>query len=336
MQTPANTSLDEKRSTPDFRDFTYLIIAGTTKAGTGSLFYYLDDHPQVCCSNIKETRFFYNDENYPLPASYTLADGAANYQAYFSHCRGEPVRVEATPDYLYSPDTPRRIQDTLPDARLVFLLRDPIERVVSWYRFGKQQGLLPASLSFTEYVTVQFQNEKSGERSRKQSWRTLEQGRYSRYLQPYLDAYGQQNLLVIPFEAFKLNPLALLTRVSEFAGIDPEYYNAYAFEVHHKTMDMRNSQVHRFYVDFRRTVRLRVHDKYYLWKTMRRLRRSLEPLYLKFNTRQGEQVVIEAELMARLKAYYADEREKLSELLRQAQSTWLTPQPEQAGTRSAQ
>ena len=57
----------------------YIIIGGTTKAATTSLYFYLADHPNVCASNIKETRFFL-DADYPLPVKYRLEDGLEKYE----------------------------------------------------------------------------------------------------------------------------------------------------------------------------------------------------------------------------------------------------------------
>jgi len=95
----------------------YLIIGGTTKAGTTSLHAYLNDHPQVCASSIKETRFFL-DRDYPLEAKYRSDDGLEYYEEYFAHRGAAAVRVEATPDYLYSPGTAARLAAALPQAAI--------------------------------------------------------------------------------------------------------------------------------------------------------------------------------------------------------------------------
>jgi hypothetical protein len=307
----------------------YLIIGGTTKAGTSSLYFYLADHPQVCAANIKETRFFFNSDHYALPARYTLADGPDKYEAYFIHCREREVRMEATPDYLYSPETALWIRETLPHPKLIFILRDPIQRMVSWYRFARQQRLLPASITFTDYVDRQLESEATGVRSMEQPWRTLEQGRYAHYLQPYLETYNEHSLLILQYEDLKKDPVGLLMQVARFAGIDPAFYESYSFQVHNKTQAMRSNRVHKFYVDFRDAVRPRIHDKQRVWKAMRRLRRSFEPVYLQLNSRWDKPIVVADDLKTRLVEYYADDQWRLNEMLERR----ITPQPSSRGNR---
>ncbi len=319
--------------TRDAQEFLYLIIGGTTKAGTSSLYFYLADHPQVCAANIKETRFFFNSKHYALPARYSLADGPDKYEAFFGHCRERKLRMEATPDYLYSPESARWIRETLPHPKLIFILRDPIERLVSWYRFARQQRLLPASSSFAAYVERQLESEATGVRSAEQTWRILEQGRYAHYLLPYLEIYNEDSLLILHYENLREDPLDLLMRVARFAGIDPTFYESYNFQIHNKTREMRSNLLHRFYVDFRDAVRPRIHDKYWVWKSMRRLRRSFEPVYLRLNSIADEPVVVAEDLMSRLKEYYADDQRRLTEMLGWQRDSNVSLRPASKGRR---
>jgi len=134
----------------DLRQIPFLIIGGTQRAGTTTLYKYLSDHPNVCASSIKETRFFL-DKDYPLPSADRF--NGTNLDAYgkfFAHCTDlTKIRVEATPDYLYS-DTALKIADLLPRAKMIFILRDQVERMVSWYKYAIQRGLLEESISFEQ------------------------------------------------------------------------------------------------------------------------------------------------------------------------------------------
>ncbi len=332
--TAAEQLLRQESPPQDFQGFLYLIIGGTTKAGTSSLYFYLADHPQVCAANIKETRFYFNREHYTLPVRYSLADGLDKYEAYFTHCRERKLRVEATPDYLYSPESARWIRETLPQVKLIFILRDPIERLVSWYRFARQQRLLPDSITFAGYVERQLESEGASVRSMEQQWRTLEQGRYAYYLQPYLEIYDQDSLLILQYESLKEDSAGLLARVAQFAGIDPAFYEMYSFQIHNKSQVMRSNRVHQYYVDVRDAVRPRIHNKRWIWSSMRRLRRRIEPVYLRLNSRGNEPVRIAGEMMTRLKDYYAEDQRALAQLLDQQSDRNSLLQPVTRGNRN--
>ena len=158
-------------------DYNYLIVGGTTKAATTSLFTYLSDHPAVCAATYKETRFFLSDD-YPLPSKYRYKDNVEEYHLLFSDSNGMQLRMESTPDYLYCEKARERIAEFLPHAKLVFSLREPISRLISWYRFAKQIGKLPQTLSFDAYVKLLFTSTDCHQENEEQHLKTLQQGCY--------------------------------------------------------------------------------------------------------------------------------------------------------------
>ena len=92
------------------------------KCGTSSLHQCLDDHPGICMPRIKETDFFKTNENYQA--------GMEQYLGYFS---GDGIRGEISPNYSKChlfPGVPERIHQALPDARLLYIVRDPLERII--------------------------------------------------------------------------------------------------------------------------------------------------------------------------------------------------------------
>src|SRR5882762_395725 len=213
----------------------YLIIGGTTKAGTTSLHAYLNDHPQVCASSIKETRFFL-DRDYPLEAKYRSDDGLEYYEEYFAHRGAAAVRVEATPDYLYSPGTPVRLAAALPRAAVVFSLREPVARLVSWFRFARQSNRLPAGESFDEYVTRQFEGALPA--NPPQQLRALEQGRYAGYVRRFRDVLGAERVLVTYHEDLATDPRQVMRAICRFAELDGTLYDGYRFTAKNRTMDL--------------------------------------------------------------------------------------------------
>src|SRR3712207_6768036 len=112
-----------------------LVIAGVPKAGTGSLFTYLAQHPDICGSNVKETGYF----NHYDPRRHTgPPPSIETYARHFAHCSGERYVLEATPTYSYGGrPVLTAIRTVLGEPRIVIALRDPTERLWSAYTFQR-------------------------------------------------------------------------------------------------------------------------------------------------------------------------------------------------------
>src|SRR5438309_7032494 len=124
---------------------TFFII-GAAKAGTTSLHHYLDQHPEIQMSAIKEPHFFAGPENgLPFPPERVADRGA--YERLFDPRFA--VRGEASPSYTNFPrrsGVPERIKELVPDAKLIYLVRDPIERTLSHYQHAVAAGRETRSL----------------------------------------------------------------------------------------------------------------------------------------------------------------------------------------------
>ena len=118
---------------------THLIIAGTNKSGTTAVFRYLGDHPAVILSKFKESEFFLT------PIENRKGDVRERYQSQFLGNDSEPkLFVEATPQYLHGGITiANRIGSVFPDAKILFVLRNPADRVISYFRSSHGQPKLP-------------------------------------------------------------------------------------------------------------------------------------------------------------------------------------------------
>lgn len=299
------------------KEHSYLIIGGTTKAATTSLFSYLADHPQVCASSLKESRFFL-DTDYPVSSKYRFEDGLDKYEELFQHCHdAQLLRLEATPDYLYSLATPQKIKSSLPKVKFAFILREPISRLISWYRFAKQIGQLPPSFSFDTYVQEQLQAIEA-DLPRPQHMRALEQGRYSLYLQPYFDLLGQDNIYIAFQEELSREPTFVLKEFCSFAGIDPNFYSDYHFKILNPTKAMKNADLHRAYMQFRFQVRKSVYNRPAIRAILRQIRLLFEHFYFRLNTQSSELVVISLSTRELLKAYYSQEAKALADLIGKA------------------
>ncbi len=298
-------------------DYNYLIVGGTTKAATTSLFAYLTDHPAICAATYKETRFFLSSD-YPLPSKYRYTGDAEAYANLFPNCDDTQLRMESTPDYLYCEKARDGIAQFLPQAKLIFSLREPISRLISWYRFAKQIGKLPQTLSFDAYIELLFtylDTDRSGKAAEEQHMQTLQQGCYTLYLQPYLDQFGPARIHTLFYEELAAQPAVVMANLCDFAGIDAGFYTDYTFKVTNRTEKMRNSGLHRKYRDFRFRLRQWTHDKPIIHNPLRAIRRTIEPLYLRLNTQLDEKIQISEETRHRLVDYYQRDIEALAELI---------------------
>ena len=291
-------------------DYHYLIVGGTTKAATTSLFAYLADHPGTCAATYKETRFFLSTD-YPLPSKYRYQGDVEEYDALFPNRDEKQLRVESTPDYLYCDKARERIAASLPYAKLVFSLREPISRLISWYRFGKQIGKLPETLSFDAYVELLFSPAEQEE----QYLQTLQQGCYTIYLEPYFNRFGPERIHILFYEELAAQPSNVMADLCDFAVIDANFYHDYAFKVTNRSENMRNSELHRKYRDFRFRLRQWTHNKPIIHTPLRTIRKTIEPLYLRLNTQPNQKIQISEETQHRLIDYYKPDAHALSELI---------------------
>jgi hypothetical protein len=240
----------------------YLIIGGAPKSATTSLFRYLSDHPQVCPANRKETYFF--ARKFDFGGICNSGETLQDFEHFFSHCPSSGcMRIEATPYTLYSDQAAEKISDLLPGAEILFILRDPVERLISDYHFHLQRDHPFARDTFEEFLAAQ-RRMKSGVPN------LVELGCYLQYLHPFIDIFGQSRVSVMFFEEFKRDPSTEMLNLCNTIGLNPDFYSDYNFETHNKTAHIRNSWLNRTYIHMehyvaRTRARLMHHPKAYRW-----------------------------------------------------------------------
>jgi hypothetical protein len=185
------------------------IILGSQKAGTTSLYQVLRRHPEIYMPTKKELNFFFHDAEY--------GKGEDFYQAYFAPSPPTVKAVgEASPGYICHPQAPERIHQLIPNAKLIVTVREPIERAYSQYWDNRRS--LSETLTFPEVIEVAleatYQPGRLGYFSR---------GTYMQYIHRYLALFPEENLLVLPFEDLKADPLGFYRRCFEFLGVDPRF-----------------------------------------------------------------------------------------------------------------
>ena len=210
------------------------------------------------------------------------------------------IFLEATPDYLFSAGTPKKVKESLNDVKWLFILRDPIERLKSWFYFGRQVGELSAEISLEEFISLQL-NETANHR--KQIFRTLEQGNYSAYLQQYYELFGAENILLLSFGALEREPLKFMKTVCDFIEIDSGDYDDYKFSTLNSSVSLKHvGGIEKYYM----TVGTKM---FYFLRTS-----VFEPVYYRLNANKNGQEEIPLALKKQLANYYSGELQRLEKL----------------------
>ena len=234
------------------QNYRYLIIGGAPKSGTTSLYIWFAGHPAVCASSLKETRFFL-DLSSDLPsADRFTGSNLQDYEAYFRNCTPDlsSVRIEASPDYLYSL-TAVKIAHLLPQSRIVFILRDPVERMVSWYKFALQKDLIDQSMGFEDYVNAQIGLTVLPDTPI--HLQALSQCCYENYLPAFRAAFGSR-CLEIDFNDLKDNPDTVVAKICALIGLDDDYFAGFEFRKENASRVHHSARAVRLYNVIRRNV----------------------------------------------------------------------------------
>lgn len=179
-----------------------LVVIGGLKCGTTSLHHYLNLHPEIAMSRPKELNFFVAELNWELGPDW--------YASHFD--RRAAVRGESSPHYTNLPrfeGVAERMGDLLgDDARVVYMVRDPVDRMLSHYLHNLGGG----------YESRQLEEALADPGSA-----YVARSRYAMQAAPYLSRFGSERVLVVSREELASEREQTMRRVFEFAGVDPEF-----------------------------------------------------------------------------------------------------------------
>jgi hypothetical protein len=185
---------------PDF------IVIGVAKAGTTSLYDYLNDHPMIKMPETKEIHFF--DEGYD--------QGIESYLKHFPKKKTleYPLSGDVTPRYFVKKNVPKRVKNHFPDVKLILLLRNPVDRAFSHYK----QHLFPKTGdSFEKHLAREFL--KLSNKKNKEDLPLLQRGFYVKHLKEWLKIFPKEQILVLIAEDFYKNTQESMNMIYEFLNI---------------------------------------------------------------------------------------------------------------------
>lgn len=202
---------------PDF------LIAGVPKAGTTALHAALTAHPGLFLSAVKEPKLFLSDG--PPPTSGGPGDvqtyqehvwRRADYERLFAGARAGQVKGEATPFYLHDLESHARIRALIPEARLIVLLRDPVDRAHSNWTHLWNAGLEPEA----DFLEACLQEPARIRAGWAQFWHYVGLGQYGRQIEHLYRHFPREQVLLMRYRELKDSPAAALDRVCGFLGVE--------------------------------------------------------------------------------------------------------------------
>lgn len=216
-----------RRFTAPLRPLPDFVVIGVMKGGTTSLFEYLLQHPRVAGGHRKELHFF--DLNFRNETSaYRAHFPYRHHLRAAARAAGGPIRLgEASPYYVFHPGVPERLHRTLPEARLICLLRDPVSRAYSHYHHSVRRGY--EDRSFAEALALESER-LSGEEERilrdpgyssaaHRHHSYFTRGLYADQLERWTARFDPDRLLLLRSEDFFADPVGQIHHVLEFLGL---------------------------------------------------------------------------------------------------------------------
>jgi hypothetical protein len=281
-----------------------LMIVGSYRCGTTSLFSYLAGHPEINPSLIKEPGFFFSRRIRETPSPYPAGHEVWAYLSMFRR-KNAPVLLEGTANYLHDPGCAERILGALPNAKVIIALREPVARLISWYKFIQLRQWWDGTCGFERWIREQQADHRPVDQ-RPYHLQALQHGLYSDYVRKYLDVFGRERVHIVWFDELKRDPRAVMIRICRFIGIAPGYYDTYVFPTQNEAMKIRRPRVFRIYRGLHRLF-------FRLLQPFPRLQHELrvlffgyfEPAILGFFTGPADPVSVPETLQDELRRFYS-------------------------------
>ena len=211
------------RILPDF------IIIGESKCGTTSLYNYMIQHPAIKPALSKEINFF--NWSYDKPQNWYSAHFPTKFKKKLSKniCKKPFLTGEATPLYLFNSQVPKRIFDTIPNVKIIVVLRNPVDRAYSHYqdlgvRLGGEKRMFDDAirtelkiLKEKNYVITDYDGNFTD-----RLYQYVTRGIYLDHLKIWMDVYPLKQFLILNTEELENNPAEILNNVFKFLSL-PDY-----------------------------------------------------------------------------------------------------------------
>jgi len=188
-------------------------IVGASKSGTTTLYEYLNEIPEIYMSPIKEPLYFHS---FIHESHMKRIEDTSKYLSLFKNVKNEKAIGEASPTYLFYPESPKLIKNAVPNARIIIILREPVERAFSHYLMQKNNG------TETESFHQVVQRGLNRSQNSNEYVPCLDRGKYHDQVSRYFKIFGHDKVKVLIFEEFIKDPLGTIKQTLDFLKIKSE------------------------------------------------------------------------------------------------------------------
>jgi hypothetical protein len=202
------------------------LIVGAAKSGTTSIHSYLNQHPEIYMSPLKETEFFINISNKLVVegpnTEIALSKGVHSFDEYhklFEDVKNEIAIGETTPGYLYHPWVAGTIHEYIPDCKIIVILRNPVDRAFSHFKMLQRMGI-ESDISFIEAIRLE---EKRVSENWGIGFHYTRRGFYYTQLKRYFDIFDKDQIQVFLFDDLKNKESQLFINLFDFLGVDNSF-----------------------------------------------------------------------------------------------------------------
>lgn len=290
-----------------------VVIAGVQKAGTTSLFNYLQGHPQVSPCRVKEPMYFF-PLDYPVQSRLRCErNSVEEYEALFACRDNAQIRLEGTASYVHVEGSLQNLHAAYPDARIVLSFRDPIKRFVSWYKMVKMLGFIDDDCSIGDFTEQCLQSQSDPQRLH--YLRGLEHGFYADALKQSRQLFGQDNVYCVDFDVLTATPRQELERLAAWLGIAGEYFANMDFRSHFESLEVRRRGLLNVFWALRRRIGPLLGRREGSPGLVRRVGRWFQSRIIGLATKPAGAVELDPQLTALLRNYYAKDVAEFQQLI---------------------
>lgn len=281
------------------------IVIGAAKSGTTTLYHHLRAHPDVFMPEFKEPHYFVSDQN----LNFDVIEDEDSYQALFEDA-AQALRGEASTGYLYFSDTAKKIKKSIPDCKIIALVRDPSARAFSMWGHQIREGL--EELTFDDAIQEELNGNTRLNNNVEYGFNYCKLGMTSELLLDYQKQFGKTNVFIGDYEMLRTNPQELMNQIYHFLGVKSivqtqlqKRYNASGkpkFARLHSFLNSKSTLRSAITYPFKRLLGKRFTHS--IWQTLRN-----------YNINSGSRHEMSKNAQMLLDNYFAEEREKLRILI---------------------